>query len=29
MTPKDILIFCFLAGAYIFYKVVEMGRKYE
>jgi hypothetical protein len=28
MTPKEILIFCFLAGAIIFYKLVG-GRKYD
>lgn len=28
MTPKEILIFCFLAGAITFYKVVG-GRKYD
>lgn len=27
MTPKEILIFCFLAGAIIFWKVVG-GRQY-
>lgn len=28
MTAKEILIFCFLSGAFIFYKIVG-GRKYD